>query len=45
MVANDKAEMVKYHEHIAYIIDKDRNISYCAGKLEISHQLLSILNK
>ena len=45
VIANDKTEMKEKNEHIAYIIDKDKNIVNCAGKLDISIKLSNKLNK
>lgn len=45
VVANDKSEMKEKNEHIAYIIDKEKNIVNCTGKLDISLKLLNKLIK
>ena len=39
VVANDKTEMKEKNNHIAYIIDKNRDITDCAGKFDISVKL------
>jgi phosphopantothenate-cysteine ligase len=41
VIANDKYEMVREKNHIAYLIDKDKNVRRCEGKYEIA---ISILN-
>lgn len=45
VVANDKQEMKEKNEHIAYIIDKDKNITNCVGKYEISENLFKKIIK
>lgn len=45
VIANDKQEMKNKNQHIAYIIDKDKNIIECAGKLDISLQIATKLLK
>jgi phosphopantothenate---cysteine ligase (CTP) len=42
VIANDKKEMQNSKEHIAYLIDKDKNYIKCEGKEDIS---LKIINK
>lgn len=44
VVANDKVEMKEKGSHIAYIINKDKEIVSCDGKGDIAKQLLKILN-
>lgn len=43
VVANDKAEMKLKNEHVAYIIDKNKNIIKCESKLSIAMKLLEKL--
>lgn len=45
VIANDKKEMQEKNNHIAYIIDKDKNIIDCAGKLDISLKIATKLLK
>lgn len=39
VIANDKQEMKDKNQHIAYIIDKDKNVIECVGKLDIALKL------
>jgi phosphopantothenate-cysteine ligase len=43
VIANDKSEMKEKNEHIAYIVDKNKRITNCVGKLDISVKLLNII--
>jgi len=40
VVANDKKEMQKYNQHIAYFIDADKNYEKCRGKREIAKKIV-----
>jgi len=44
VVANDKTEMEEKNSHIAYIINKNKEIVDCEGKFDIAENLLKILN-
>ena len=43
VVANDKQEMKKKNQHIAYIIDKDKNITNCFDKIDIAQEIYNKL--
>lgn len=45
VLANDKQEMKDKNEHIAYLIDKYKNIIECSGKIDISLKLLNKIIK
>lgn len=43
VVANDKKVMNKKKEHVAHIIDKEKNVELCLGKASISERLVELL--
>ena len=45
VVANDKTEMQNAKEHIAYIIDEEKNYMKCNGKVEIAEKLIEKIFK
>lgn len=45
VIANDKQEMKDKNQHVAYIVDKNKNIIECAGKLDISLKIATKIIK
>ena len=45
VIANDKKEIKKANEHIAYIIDKEKKYVKCEGKDEIALKLINKIFK